>query len=100
MIKVVAIDGTTFLDKTPHLMLGVLWQLVRLLSMKSISLGECPELYRLLNEGEELTALLKLKAEEILIRWMNFHLVAAGQEKITNLGSDLKDSRKLIYVLN
>ena len=52
------------------------------------------------DEGEELTALLKLKAEEILIRWMNFHLVAAGQEKITNLGSDLKDSRKLIYVLN
>ena len=100
LIKVVAIDGQTFLDKTPHLMLGILWQLVRLLSMKSISLSDCPELYRLLNDGEDLAALLKLKAEDILIRWMNFHLSAAGQEKITNLGNDLKDSRKLIYVLN
>jgi plastin-1 len=81
-------------------MLGILWQLVRLLSMKSISLSDCPELYRLLNDGEDLAALLKLKAEDILIRWMNFHLSAAGQEKITNLGNDLKDSRKLIYVLN
>lgn len=100
MIKVVSIDATTFLDKTPHLMLGVLWQLVRLLSMNKISLGDCPEIYRLLNDGEELAAMLKLKAEEILIRWMNFHLAAAGQAKITNLGGDLKDSRKLIYVLN
>ena len=31
---------------------------------------------------------------------MNFHLRAAGQPEISNLGGDLKDSRKLIYVLN
>jgi hypothetical protein len=31
---------------------------------------------------------------------MNFHLQKAGQEPITNLGKDLKDSRKLVYVLN
>lgn len=31
---------------------------------------------------------------------MNFHLRAAGQEEISNLGKDLKDSRKCIYVLN
>ena len=100
MIMVVGIDAQTFLDKTPHLMLGILWQLVRLVSMKSISLSDCPEIYRLLNDGEELNDLLKLKAEQILIRWMNFHLRAAGQEEIANLGSHLKDSKKLIYVLN
>merc|ERR1712226_400899 len=31
---------------------------------------------------------------------MNFHLRAAEQPEINNLGNDLKDSRSLIYVLN
>ena len=100
MIKVIGVDAQTFLDKTPYLMLGILWQLVRILSMKTITLAECPEIYRLLNDGEELSDLQKLKAEDILIRWLNFHLRAAGQEPVSNLGNDLKDSRKLIYVLN
>ena len=33
MIKVIGVDTQTFLDKTTYLMLGVLWQLIRLLSM-------------------------------------------------------------------
>ena len=38
LIKVVGIDTQTFLDKTSYLMLGILWQLVRLLAMKAIDL--------------------------------------------------------------
>ena len=86
MIKVIGIDAQTFLDKTPYLMLGVLWQLVRILSMKTITLSECPEIYRLLEQGEELADLQKLKAENILVRWLNFHLRNAGQEPVSNLG--------------
>ena len=74
----------SILDKTPYLMFGVRWQLVRLLSMKAISLTDCPEIFRLKNDGEELADLLKLKAEQILVRWMNFHLRAAGQPEISN----------------
>lgn len=45
--------------------------------------------------------LVKLPPEQILIRWINFHLKAAGQEPyVKNLGSDLKDSKALIYVMN
>lgn len=77
LIKVTGIDTQTFLDKTSYLMLGVLWQLVRLLAMKAIDLNDCPEIYRLLKEGEELSDLQKLKSEDILVRWMNFHLRAA-----------------------
>ena len=45
--------------------------------------------------------MLKLVPEAILIRWINFHLKKQGQAlKITNLGSDLKDSIVLTYVLN
>ena len=78
MIKVIGVDTQTFLDKTPYLMLGILWQLVRLLSMKDIDLADCPEIYRLLQDGEELADLQKLKSEQILIRWMNFHLAKAN----------------------
>lgn len=44
---------------------------------------------------------MKAPAEEILIRWINYHLKQAGQtQQVTNLGKDLKDSSALSYVLN
>ena len=68
---------------------------------KSIDLLHCPEIIRLALEGEELQDLQKLPPEHILIRWINFHLKEAGQERrVTNLGGDLKDSVALLYVLN
>lgn len=100
MIKLIGIGADTFLEKTPHMVLAVLWQVVRLISTKAVSLKDVPEIMRLANENEELADLLKLPAENILIRWMNFHLRAAGQKEITNLGKDLKDSTSLLYVLN
>jgi len=55
----------------------------------------------LLKDGEEVRDLKKLKPEEILIRWINYHLREAGQDRqIKNLGSDLKDSFALTHVLN
>lgn len=100
MIKVIGVDAQSFLDKTSYLMLGVLWQLVRLLAFDDINLKDCPEIWRLMKEGEELSDLQKLKSEEILLRWVNFHLAKAEQPPANNLGGDLKDSKKLIYVLN
>jgi hypothetical protein len=56
---------------------------------------------RLAVEGEELHDLTKLSPEAILIRWVNFHLRKAGQDRqIKNLGGDLKDSVALLHVLN
>jgi len=68
---------------------------------KKITLKDTPEIMRLANEGEELKDLNKLKPEELLVRWINFHLKEAGQERrVTNLGKDLADSEALLYVLN
>lgn len=56
---------------------------------------------RLAEEGEDLQALQKLPPETILIRWVNYHLAKAGQQRrIKNLGNDLKDSFALFHVLN
>lgn len=52
-------------------------------------------------DGEELKDILKLTPEVILIRWLNYHLKKAGQDKeVKNLGKDLSDSTVLFYVLN
>jgi plastin-1 len=56
---------------------------------------------RLAKDGEELNDLLKVPPEDILVRWINFHMKAAGQDRvITNLGKDLKDCQALFFVLN
>jgi len=62
-----------------------------------MNLGDCAELYRLLEEGEEPSALGKLKPEEILVRWINYHLRKNGQDdkQVKNLGKDLINSHAL-----
>jgi hypothetical protein len=67
-----------------------------------MNLGDCAELYRLLEEGEEPSALGKLKPEEILVRWINYHLRKNGQDdkQVKNLGKDLINSHALTHVLN
>ena len=100
-IKMVGIGTQNFIDKNATQMLAVLWQVVRLVTTKKIVLKEVPEIIRLAEGDEEMKDLLKLQPEQILIRWINFHLKAAGQEmRIKNLGGDLKDSKALIYVMN
>jgi plastin-1 len=83
------------------MLLGVTWQLARLVAVQKIALKNCPEIYRLLKDGEELSDLMKLPAEDILVRWINYHLRKAGQTRqVTNLGKDLQDSFAIYHVLN
>jgi len=100
LIRVVGIDGQSFLDRNPSLMLAIIWQIVRLISVKDINLKDCNQIYLLLKDGESIEDMMKLPAEEILKRWLNYHLAKAGQEPVNNLGKDLMDSNKLLYVLN
>ena len=83
------------------MILGVLWQIFKMIITKKIDLKHCPEIMRLAEPGEDLAELLKLPPETILIRWVNYHLKKKNQSKrISNLGGDLKDSEALLYVLN
>jgi len=100
-IKLIGINSSDFINKVPHMILTCIWQALRILSAKLVNLQETPELFRLCNEGETIDDLKKLSPEAILIRWVNFHLEKAGQERrIKNLGKDLADSEALFYVLN
>mmetsp|Transcript_25284 Transcript_25284/g.19042 ORF Transcript_25284/g.19042 Transcript_25284/m.19042 type:complete len:106 (+) Transcript_25284:476-793(+) len=53
-IKIPGITNAAFLEKKHHLILAVLWQIMRRQVTKSIDLVNVPELIRLVQEGEEL----------------------------------------------
>lgn len=55
-----------------------------------IDLKNHPYLIRLKKEDEEISDLLKLPKEELLIRWFNYHLANAGHpNKINNFSKDI-----------
>jgi len=85
----------------PHLVLGLLWQIIRIGLLADINLHENPNLAALLQEGESLEEFMKLSPEQILIRWVNFHLDRSGcGRQISNFQSDIKDSVAYIHLLH
>jgi len=85
----------------PSLVLGLMWQMVRMHLMADINLKAHPELIRLLEANETLEDLLKLTPEKILLRWMNYHLKEAGSNRrLRNFGGDVKDSEAYTIVMN
>jgi hypothetical protein len=100
-IQTVNIGPPDIRDGTPHLVLGLTWQLVRLALTAKISLRDCPELFRLLKPGETIEQFLKLSPEEILLRWLNYHLEKAGSaRRATNFSGDIKDSEIYTVVMH
>jgi hypothetical protein len=98
---VIGINSTTIIEQKYTLILGLLWQIIKQVLMKDINLKSHPQLIRLLKEGETFGDLLKLPKEDLLLRWFNFHLTAAGHpDHITNFSGDIKDSVKYTVLLN
>lgn len=99
--QVIGINYQTIIEQKITHILGLLWQIIRLVLLRSVNLKSHPQLIRLLNDGEQLTDLLKLHPEDLLLRWFNFHLTNAGHpDKITNFTKDIKDSSKYLVLLN
>uniref|UniRef100_A0A8C7H5Y5 Plastin-3 n=1 Tax=Oncorhynchus kisutch TaxID=8019 RepID=A0A8C7H5Y5_ONCKI len=107
---VVNIGALDLREGKPHLVLGLLWQIIKIGLFADIELSRNEALAALLREGESLEDLMKLSPEELLLRWANFHLENAGFSKINNLSSDIKtvsdffnlvkDSRAYYHLLN
>uniref|UniRef100_A0A8C3KF62 Plastin 1 n=1 Tax=Calidris pygmaea TaxID=425635 RepID=A0A8C3KF62_9CHAR len=97
---VVNIGSQDLQEGKPHLVLGLLWQIIKVGLFADIELSRNEALIALLNEGEELDQLMKLSPEELLLRWVNYHLANAGWQKISNFSQDIKDSRAYYHLLN
>lgn len=75
------------------LVLGLIWQIVKSLLLQDVSLNNHPELIRLLNPNEAISSLVNLSSEQLLLRWVNYHLQRAGEsKKILNFSKDISDS--------
>jgi hypothetical protein len=97
---VINISSTDLIDGTKHLVLGLIWQIIRIGLLSKINLKAHPELYRLLESGETIEDLLKLPADQILLRWVNYHLREAGSSRrIKNFAGDIKDSEAYTILL-
>ena len=95
------IGAKDLVDHKEHLVLGMLWQIIKIQLLGNISLTQHPELVRLLKPGEELSDFLKLSSEEILLRWFNFHLKEAGSSKVvSNFGPDVADGEAYSVLLH
>jgi len=99
--SVVNIGSGDIMEGREHLILGLIWQIVRIGLMSKITLNNHPELFRLLEPGEDINDLLKLPPEQILLRWLNYHLKNAGSDRrVNNFSSDIKDSVVYTIVMN
>ncbi|XP_072543097.1 plastin-1 [Salminus brasiliensis] len=97
---VVNIDSQDMIAGTPHLVLGLLWQIIKIGLFADIELSRNEALIALLGESEELDHLLSMSPEELLLRWVNYHLDAAGWQQIRNFSEDIKDSRAYFHLLD
>lgn len=98
--SVVNIGSGDIIEVREHLILGLIWQIIRRGLLGKIDIKLHPELYRLLEEDETLEQFLRLPPEQILLRWFNYHLKAAGwQRRVANFSSDVKDGENYTVLL-
>lgn len=79
--SVVNIGSSDIIEGREHLVLGLIWQIIRRGLLNKVDIKLHPELYRLLEDGETLDQFLRLPPDQILLRWVNFHLRAANWNK-------------------
>lgn len=98
---VVNVHAEDIIEGREHLILGLIWQIIRRGLLGKIDIKLHPELYRLLEEDETLEQFLRLPPEQILLRWVNYHLKAANwPRRVTNFSSDVKDAENYTALLN
>ncbi|XP_077434031.1 plastin-3-like isoform X2 [Vanacampus margaritifer] len=96
--QVVNIGAQDLKEGKPHLVLGLLWQIIKIGLFADIELSRNEAIAALLEEGESLEELMKLSPEELLLRWANFHLKKVGMT-LTNFSGDIKDSKAYFHLL-
>lgn len=79
--SVVNIGSGDIIEVREHLILGLIWQIIRRGLLGKIDIKLHPELYRLLEDDETLEQFLRLPPEQILLRWFNYHLKNAKWDK-------------------
>ncbi|XP_020523361.1 fimbrin-2 isoform X1 [Amborella trichopoda] len=98
---VVNIGTQDLAEGRPHLVLGLISQIIKIQLLADLNLRKTPQLVELVDDSKDVEELMNLPPEKILLRWMNFHLKKAGYKKpVTNFSSDVKDGEAFAFLLN
>lgn len=98
---VVNVHSEDIIDGKEHLILGLIWQVIRRGLLSKVDIKYHPELYRLLEDDETLEQFLRLPPEQILLRWFNYHLKNAGSSRrVANFSKDVSDGENYTVLLN
>lgn len=99
--SVVNIGSQDLIEGREHLVLGLIWQVIKIGLLAKINLQFHPELFRLLQADETLEDLLKLPADLLLLRWFNYHLKQAQCGlAVANFAGDIRDSAAYTVLLS
>ncbi|MFS7995370.1 putative actinin-type actin-binding domain, calponin domain, CH domain superfamily, fimbrin/Plastin [Helianthus anomalus] len=97
---VVNIGTQDLVEGRPHLLLGLISQIVKIQLLATVDIKKTPELAAMVEDSKEAEELMGLAPEKVLLKWMNFQLKKAGYKKeVTNFSSDLKAYAHLLNVL-
>lgn len=98
---VVNVHSEDIIDGKEHLILGLIWQIIRRGLLSKVDIKHHPELYRLLEDDETLDQFLRFPPEQILLRWFNYHLKNAGwHRRVSNFSKDISDAENYTVLLN
>lgn len=98
---VVNVHSEDIIDGKEHLILGLIWQIIRRGLLSKVDIKLHPELYRLLEDDETLEQFLRLPPEQILLRWFNYHLKNANSNRrVSNFSKDVCDGENYTVLLN
>ena len=99
--SVVNIGSSDIAEGREHLILGLIWQIIRRGLLNNVDIKIHPELYRLCEDDETIDDLLRLTPDQILLRWFNYHLKAAGWHRtVRNFSKDVSDGENYTVLLN
>ncbi|KAL6899899.1 hypothetical protein ACP4OV_006557 [Aristida adscensionis] len=88
---VVNIGTQDLAEGRPHLVLGLISQIIKIQLLADVNLKSTPQLVELVEDSKEMEELMSLSPEKILLRWMSFQLKKGGfQRTVTNFSSDIK----------
>eukprot|EP01125_Pyxidicula_operculata_P003784 TRINITY_DN150_c0_g1_i2.p1 TRINITY_DN150_c0_g1~~TRINITY_DN150_c0_g1_i2.p1 ORF type:complete len:559 (+),score=128.86 TRINITY_DN150_c0_g1_i2:1523-3199(+) len=97
-VRVISIDTETLMNGTPHLVLGLLWQIVRVGLLAKVNLVSHPEIL-VLDEDKNVRNFLTISPDVILLRWFNYHLKNANSERqVNNFSSDIMDGESYLVL--
>ncbi|KAI3660381.1 hypothetical protein MP638_005395 [Amoeboaphelidium occidentale] len=105
-----SVSAEQIMDADEVSVLDLVWRLIKALSLKDVSLDVHPELIRLCGlpefsdghsstESCNVTDLISLSNESLLIKWVNYHLAACTSRRVSSF-KEFSDCEVLVLLVN